>query len=244
MALYLQDGYHGEAAIHAPESERAAFIRRTYLHLAASVAALVGIEALLLQGVKTQAGQQFLAQWFSSPVSLLVMLAFFIGTGFFARYLARGDMPVAVKYAGLGLYTFLQAVILLPILYVATTNPKFGDTNIVNQAAFLTLVTFAGLTLTVFVTKRDFSGLGPILMVASFVILGVIVAGILFGFGLGLWISFACIALAAGYILYDTSNVLHHYGTNEHVGAALELLSDVVLLFYHILRVLMLSRND
>jgi len=44
--------------------------------------------------------------------------------------------------------------------------------------------------------------------------------------------------------MYDTSNILHHYRTDEHVGAALELLADVVLLFYHILRVLMLSRND
>jgi uncharacterized protein len=244
MALYLQDGYHGEAAIHAPESARAAFIRRTYLHLAVSVAALVGIEALLLQAVKTQAGQQFLVQWFSSPFSLLVMLAFFIGTGFFARYMARGDMPVAVKYAGLGLYILLQAVILLPILYVATVKLGAQGVSLVNQAALLTLITFGGLTLTVFVTKRDFSGLGPILMVASFAILGVIIVGILFGFNLGLGISFACIALAAGYILYDTSNILHHYGTNEHVGASLELLSDVVLLFYHILRVLMLSRND
>jgi uncharacterized protein len=244
MANYLEDGYHGEAAAYAPESERAGFIRRAYLHLAGSVAALVGIEAVLLKAVESPAGQQFLRDWFTNPVSLLVMLAFFIGTGFFARYMARGDMPVGIKYLGLGLYTVLQAVILLPILYVATNNPRFGDTQIVNQAAFLTLVTFAGLTLTVFVTKRDFSGLGPILMVASFVILGVIVAGILFGFGMGLWLSFLCIALAAGYILYDTSNVLHHYGTNEHVGAALELLSDVVLLFYHILRVLMLSRND
>jgi uncharacterized protein len=240
--FYLEDGYQRDAAANAPENARVAFIRRTYLHLAGAVAALVGIEALLLRAVDTPAGKQFLAQWFSSPISLLVMLAFFIGTGFFARYLARGDMPVAVKYLGLGLYTFLQAVILLPILYVATSRPQFD--GLINQAALLTLVTFAGLTLTVFVTKKDFSGLGPILMVASFVILGVIVAGILFGFGLGLWISFACIALAAGYILYDTSNIMHHYGTNEHVGAALELLSDVVLLFYHILRVLMLSRND
>jgi len=243
MANYLQDGYHGDAAAYAPENARVAFIRRTYLHLAGSVAALVGIEALLLRATETGAGQQFLAEWFGSPVSLLVMLAIFIGGGFLARYMARGDMPVGVKYVGLAMYTVLQAVILLPILYVATHHPKYGM-EIVNQAALLTLITFGGLTLTVFVTKRDFSGLGPILMVASFVILGVIVSGMLFGFGMGLWLSFLCIALAAGYILYDTSNILHHYGTNEHVGAALELLADVVLLFYHILRVLMLSRND
>jgi FtsH-binding integral membrane protein len=240
----LEDGYHRDAAAYAPENARVAFIRRTYLHLAGSVAVLVGLEALLLRAVDTPAGKAFLAQWFQSPVSLLVILGLFIAGGFLARYLARAAMPPAVKYAGLALYIGIEALFLLPILYVATYHPKYAQTGIINQAAVLTLITFAGLTLSVFITRRDFSGLRPILCVASFALLAVIVAGILFGFGLGLWISFACIALAAGYILYDTSNILHHYGTDEHVGASLELLADVVLLFYHILRVLILTRSD
>ena len=60
---------------------------------------------------------------------------------------------------------------------------------------------------------------------------------------LGLWFSFLCIALAAGYILYDTSNILHHYRTDEHVAASLNCSADVVLMFYHILRVLMSQRR-
>ena len=43
MANYLEDGYHGEAAAYAPENARVGFIRRTYLHLAGSVAVLVGL---------------------------------------------------------------------------------------------------------------------------------------------------------------------------------------------------------
>ncbi|HJZ93608.1 MAG TPA: Bax inhibitor-1 family protein [Gemmataceae bacterium] len=244
MAHYLVDGYHREAAAYAPEDARVGFIRRTYLHLAGSVAVLVGLVALLLRAVDTPAGKEFLAQWFASPISLLFVLALFIAGGFLARYMARAAMPVGVKYLGLAIYIAIEAVFLLPILYVATHHPKYAQTNIINQAAILTLITFAGLTLSVFITRRDFSGLGPILWVAAWTLLAVIVAGILFGFGLGLWISFACIALAAGYILYDTSNILHHYGTDEHVGASLELLADVVLLFYHILRVLILTRED
>jgi len=245
MSHYLEDGYHGDAAAYAPENARLAFIRRTYLHLAVSVAALVGLEALLLQAVNTRGGQAALAAWFSNPISLLVVLALFIGGGFLARYMARAAMPPAVKYLGLAIYIAIQAVFLLPILYVATHHPKYGGGDaMIGQAGLLTLVTFGGLTLTVFLTKLDFSGIGPYLFVAMWVILGVIVAGIIFGFGLGLWISFACIALAAGFILYDTSNILHHYRTDEHVGASLELLADVVLLFYHILRVLMFTRSD
>ena len=240
MSHYLEDGYHRDAAAYAPENARVAFIRRTYLHLAGSVAALVGLEAILIQ---SNLALDVMRIMWGSKISLLLVLGLFIGGGFLARYMARADSGVAIKYLGLALYIAIWAVMLLPILYVAVRSPQFGMA-IVNQAALLTLVTFGGLTLTVFLTKSDFSGIGPYLFAASWAILAVIVAGILFGFGLGLWISFVCIALAAGYILYDTSNILHHYRTDEHVAAALELFADVALLFYHILRVLMLSRND
>jgi FtsH-binding integral membrane protein len=250
MSNYLTDGYHREAAAYAPENARVGFIRRTYLHLAGSVALLCGIEALLLQALKTDGGREFLATWFGNPISLLFVLGFFIVGGFLARVLARADMPPVVKYLGLFMYICLEAIFLLPILYVATTNPKYGGMAIVNQAAVLTLITFGGLSLTVFLTRKDFSFLGYGLMLAGWLLLGLIVVAIvmpLFGgpaINLGMWFSFLVIALAAGYILYDTSNILHHYGTNEHVAASLELLADVVLLFYHILRVLILSRDD
>lgn len=240
MSNYLEDGYHRDAAAYAPVNARVGFIRRTYLHLAVSVAALVAVQAVL---INTTAALDVMAFMWGSKFSLLLVLGLFIGGGFLARYMARADSGVAVKYLGLALYIAIWAVMLMPILYVAVHSPQFGM-KVVNQAALLTLVTFGGLTLTVFVTKSDFSGIGPFLFAASWAIIAVIVAGILFGFGLGLWISFLCIALAAGYILYDTSNILHHYRTDEHVAASLELFGDVSLLFYHILRVLMLSRND
>jgi FtsH-binding integral membrane protein len=251
MSNYLTDGYHrGDAAAYAPEDARIGFIRRTYLHLAGSVAALVGIEALLLESLKTEGGQAFFAAWFGNPISLLLVLGFFIFGGYLARYFARGDMPPAVKYLGLAMYTVIEAIFLLPILYIATRDPRYGGMEIVNQAAILTLVTFGGLTLTVFLTKKDFSFLGYGLMLAGWLLLGLILVAIvmpLFGgpaIHLGTWFCFLVIALAAGYILYDTSNILHHYSTNEHVGASLNLLADVVLLFYYILRVLMANRSD
>jgi FtsH-binding integral membrane protein len=251
MSNYLTDGYHREAAAYAPPDARLAFIRRTYLHLAGSVAVLVGIEALLLQALKTQGGRDFLAAWFGNPISLLFVLGFFIVGGFLARVLARADMPPVVKYLGLAMYIAIEAIFLLPILYYVTNNPRFGGgMDMIQQAGVLTLVTFGGLTLTVFLTRKDFSFLGYGLMLAGWLLLGLIVVAIVMpllggpAIYLGTWFSFLVIALAAGYILYDTSNILHHYGTNEHVAASLELLADVVLLFYHILRVLILSKDD
>ena len=52
-------------------------------------------------------------------------------------------------------------------------------------AGILTLAVFGGLTFSVFVTRKDYSSLRPVLCVGSWIALGVIVAGCLIGFGLG-----------------------------------------------------------
>ena len=44
----------------------------------------------------------------------------------------------------------------------------------------------------------------------------------LFGFELGVFFSVAMVAFAGAAILYDTSNVLHHYPEDRAVGAALD----------------------
>ena len=69
--------------------------------------------------------------------------------------------------------------------------------------------------------------------------MGFIVVGILFQFALGPIFTYAMIALACGYILYDTSNVLHHYRIGQHVVAALALFASVALLFWYILQLFM-----
>jgi FtsH-binding integral membrane protein len=106
-------------------------------------------------------------------------------------------------------------------------------------AGILTLGVFGGLTLSVFVTKKDYSPLRPILTVGSLIALGVIVAACLVGFNLGLIFSFVMVALMSGYILYYTSQVMLHYRTDQHVAAALALFAAVATLFWYILRIVM-----
>ena len=66
-----------------------------------------------------------------------------------------------------------------------------------------------------------------------------IVAGVLFGFELGTGFSVVMVALAGGAVLYDTSNVLHHFPVDRHVGAALELFASIALMFWYVLRLFM-----
>jgi FtsH-binding integral membrane protein len=141
-----------------------------------------------------------------------------------------------MQYLGLGLYVVVEALVFLPLLYLAT---RLTDPKVIPTAAIMTLAVFGGLTLAVFVTRKDYSFLRPILSVGVMIALGVIVASCLFGYSLGMLFSYAMVALACGFILYDTSKVMLHYRTDQHVGAALELFASVALLFWYILQIVM-----
>jgi FtsH-binding integral membrane protein len=146
-----------------------------------------------------------------------------------------------MQYAGLGLYVLVEAIIFLPLLYIAV---YYSSPDVLPTAAFITGALFVGLTATVFMTKKDFSFLGSILTIGGFVALGLIVAGTIFGFTLGLAFSGGMILLAAGAILYDTSKIMRTYNTDNYVGASLALFASVALLFWYVLQFVMrLSRR-
>lgn len=243
MSAYLTDGYHREdVAAHAPVNERMAFIKRTYALLFAAVMALIAIEAFL---IKTEIGHDVLKTIGGNPILLIGTLVLLIVSCFASHYLARSGASPMVQCLGLAMEVFVWSVLLLPAMYICSVTPAYQ--NVPLQAGILTLVVFGGLTAVVLVSKRDFSFLGKILFVLSLVALGVVICAIVTGgaMGLGLWFSAAMIALACGYILYDTSNMLHHHPTNAHFAAALELFSSVAFLFYYIVRLLMsLASSD
>ena len=76
-------------------------------------------------------------------------------------------------------------------------------------------------------------------MYAGLAALGLIACAIFFQFALGPIFTVAMIALACGYILYHTSNILHHYRIGQHVAASLSLFASVALLFWYILQLFM-----
>jgi FtsH-binding integral membrane protein len=228
----------------SPASARAAFIRRTYAHLAGAILAFAAIELVLFSLVPHDMLDRVVIQWVSSPISRLIMFVAFIGVGCLARWWAYSGVSATMQYAGLGTYILLQAVIFVPLFWMLTRFASPNDaTAMLTEAGILTLCLFGGLTAVVFITQKDFSFLAPTLTIASFLIFGVIILGMIFGFSLGLWFSFAMVALASAFILYDTSNVLHKFRTDMHVAASLELFASIAVLFYYILMILM-QRNS
>ncbi|WPB79197.1 Bax inhibitor-1 family protein [Archangium violaceum] len=224
----------GMIAADAPISERMSFIRKTYLHLGGAVLAFIVLEAAL---INSPLAQPIVQTMLGGRMSWLIVLGAFMVVGWVADRWARSASSPAMQYLGLGLYVVAEAIIMLPLLYVAAYFS--GDPNIIAKAGVLTGLVFVGLTGTVFITRRDFSWLRPALMVAGFAALGLIVVSILFGFTLGTLFAAVMVVVAAGYILYYTSNVLHHYPVGSHVAAALTLFSSVALLFWYILRIFM-----
>jgi FtsH-binding integral membrane protein len=112
-----------------------------------------------------------------------------------------------------------------------------GDANVLLKSGIVTLGLFLGITATVFITRSDFSFLGPILAIGGFTALGFIVASAIFGFSLGSVFAFVMVAFAGTAILYETSNVLHRFNTNQHVAAALTLFAAIALLFWYLLTI-------
>ena len=131
-----------------------------------------------------------------------------------------------------------QAIIFVPLLYLADGYAPGAITS----AAAVTFLAFTGLSLVAFYTRKDFSFLRGILMWAGIIAMVLIVAGAIFGFQLGTFFSVAMVGVAGEAILYDTSNVLHHYPEDRYVAAALELFASVALMLWYVLRIFISRR--
>jgi FtsH-binding integral membrane protein len=135
-----------------------------------------------------------------------------------------------------GLAVVAEAIIFVPLLTVAALRAD-DPLALLLKAGVVTLGLFLGITATVFITRSDFSFLGPILMMGGFAALGFIIASALFGFSLGTVFAFVMVAFAGTAILYETSNVLHRFNTDQHVAASLTLFASIALLFWYILSI-------
>ncbi|MDR1291379.1 MAG: Bax inhibitor-1 family protein [Planctomycetaceae bacterium] len=226
------------AAGFAGAEERIGFITKTYLYVIGSIFALVGIEAILLNTVEAEG---LVGLMLGSRFSWIVVLLLFMGVSAVANVWANSSTSSLVQHLGLGLYIVAQSIILLPLLWLAQHFDKSG--GMITSAGIATGGLFSLMTIAVFLTRADFSFLRTALVFGGLAFLGAIIFCPLFGFSLGPIFMYVGITLACGYILYDTSNVLHHYRTDQHVAAALALFASVVLLFWYILQLFM-SSND
>jgi FtsH-binding integral membrane protein len=212
----------------ADTDTRATFIGRVYMHLLVAVLTFTAIEvALFMSGIADDISDALLGvPW------LLVLGAFVLG-GTLASKAAYKAESVQSQYLGLFGYVLFEAIIFVPLLVFANDNAP----GAIESAAFVTVLTFCGLTAIVWFTRADFSFLRPLLLLGSLLAFVAIIGGAIFGFQLGLWFMVAMVGLACGYILWTTSRILNQFPEDRYVGAALELFASVALLFYYVLMI-------
>lgn len=228
----------GQSAAEAAPQERARFIRKTYMHLAAAILAFIVLETFLFMSgaaytiASTMLGGRF--SWF-------IVLGLFMGVSMLANWWANSQTSKAMQYLGLGLYVVAEAIIFVPLLFIVANYGGGGE--VILKAGVVSIGLFLGITAVVFLTRADFSFLGPIIAIGGFLSLGFIAASLLFGFSIGSFFAFAMVALAGTAILYNTSNVLHQYRTDQHVAASLTLFAAIALMFWYILQIFSSSRR-
>ena len=178
----------------------------------------------------------------SGPLLLLVapnMMLFFIlqiALIFFASFAARKP---GLNMVALFSFTTVSGLTLGPLLY------QVGP-SIAAEAFALTAITFAGLSMYVVYSKKDFSFMSGFLMTGLIVL---VVGGLLNMFFIqsgmmNFVMSGASVLLFSGFILYDTSNIMRYYGTDEYVSATLALYLDVLNLFIALLSILGIMSDE
>jgi modulator of FtsH protease len=145
------------------------------------------------------------------------------------------------------LFTGLMGFGLGPILNSYLALPNGGQ--IVATALGMTAVTFFGLTGYVMSSRRDFSFMGGFLAAGSIVLIVAMLALFIlpmFGVdvsGMQLAFSAAVVFLMAGFLLYDTSNIINGTYTN-YIMATVGLYLNVYNLFVHLLSLVGAFNDD
>ena len=226
--------HRGMLAIEVDSRERLVFLRKVYSLLGAALVLFAGsawffaTNEAALEGIVAPIARM---GW----IGIIVLMAGL----FLVLRMTAARFPI--NLIGLGTFAVLEGLLTAPILYMVGMGPE-GST-IIAQAGVITGVTFGGLTLYTLTTKRDFSWMGAGLYVGFFLLIGIALLSMIFGFNISqIGLSAGFCLLMAGFTIYDTSNIMRRYPTDMAAAAAATLLLDIAILFKHVL--ILLSSRD
>lgn len=203
------------SAGNASVEVRMAFLRKVYSLLALS---------LLSATIGAYLGRSI------DPGLMLPLIIGQIGVLIFAMAVQRKPVWNLVALFG---FTTLSGLTLGPVMNVY-------NADVIQDALVLTTLVFGGLTGYVLTSKKDFSFLSGFLFTGLLIIIGGSLLNMFFfkNSAMEFIISGGGVILFSGFILYDTSNILHRYDPRDYTSATLSLYLDVINLFLFILRLL------
>ena len=228
----MQDNLNSMAPVSILSVEsRSEFIWKCYAHVVGAILAFAGIEAYLFSsGIAERIAIPMLNSW------MLVIIAF-IAVSWGATHMAHRLESVAQQYAAFAVFVVAESLIFAPMLWMAMQMDPSG--GMIESAGTVTLFGCGALIATVMITRKDFSFLRGILVWGFFVALGLIAFSMIFGWNLGTWFSVGMIGFAGIAVLYDTSNIMHHYPQDKYVAASMALFASIAMMFWYILRLFM-----
>lgn len=211
------------------ETDRSSFIWKCYAHVVGAILAFAAIEVYLFEsGIAYSIAAPMMGNW------LLVLGAFMLAS-WGATHVAHRIESKNAQYAAFAFFIVVEALIFVPMLAMAMQMQP----GMIDSAAGVTILGSVGLIATAMITRKDFSFLRSMLVWVGILAMVGIVASLLFGFELGTWFSVAMIGFAGAAVLYDTSNIMHHFPQDKYVAASMALFASIAMMFWYILRLFM-----
>ncbi|MFP8967833.1 Bax inhibitor-1/YccA family protein [Pokkaliibacter sp. CJK22405] len=168
----------------------------------------------------------------------LLNLVVMIGLLFAIQWQRNSVMALPLTFAFTGFAGFTLGPILN--MYLAMANGG----EIIMTALGLTGIIFAGLSFYAITTRKDFSFLRGFLFVGILALVGVSLIGLFVDLsGIQLAMAAAAVILFSGFILYDTSNMVHGGETN-YVLMTVSLYLNILNLFTALLQLVGAFSND
>ena len=212
-------------AVERTGAEKAVLVRRTYGLV------FVGILLTMAGAALAMSQQALLVQSAQHPI---IGFFIFFGVLFAAQRMSR-TFPANIALTLLA--TFIAGIWIAPLLFVMNQRQP----GIVSQAALLTFVTFAGLSLYATFSRRDFSAWGGFFAVGVIVL---IVTSLINWFfkneTASLWLAGGTVFIFGGLLVFDTWRIVrsNQYGPDDYVPAAVSIYVDLLNIFLAILRLL------
>jgi len=209
--------------------DRSNFIWKCYSHVVGAILAFAAVEAdVSSSGIAFRIAEVMQG----NP---LIMFGGFVLAGWGGMHVAHRIESKQAQYAAFAAFIVVYAVFFSPLLLAAAMYQP----GVIDTAAGITVLASVGLIATAMITRKDFSFLRGMLVWMGMLAMVAIVGSLIFGFHMGTWFSVAMIGFAGAAVLYDTSNIMHHYPSDKYVGAAMALFSSIAMMFFYILRLLM-----
>ncbi|MEO7994066.1 MAG: Bax inhibitor-1 family protein [bacterium] len=227
QAMQGAEHYGVVPAGSAGVSERQGFLAKVYMTVGAGLF-VAGVAAIATLGSPTL--MNGILGLLRIP---LLYIAVIFGITFGVQAVSTKPGINVVAY---GIYAWFLGMVTAPlVMYVVAQTGTFAT---VYWALALTTALFGGLTLWALSTREDLSGWGRYLMYGAWAMFGVVIVALIFNLAIGLWYNAVWVALISGFVMYETQMIQRRFPTTMWMSASIALMTDFIVMFWHILSLL------